>query len=105
MNALDGIRVLDLSRLLPGGLCLPLLGDLGAEAITVEEASVGDGLRAFPPSRAPLAPAGILAVLLQRERTGHGSFVDVSLTLAEDACAIACLGAERLQRCYDRSHG
>lgn len=59
MNALDGIRVLDLSRLLPGGLCSLLMADLGAEVIKVEEPTDGDGLRAFPPFHSSDAAAHI----------------------------------------------
>jgi crotonobetainyl-CoA:carnitine CoA-transferase CaiB-like acyl-CoA transferase len=45
---LEGIRVLDLSRLLPGGYCTRILADMGAEIIKVEEPSRGDPLRALP---------------------------------------------------------
>ncbi len=46
---LAGYRVLDLSRLLPGGFCTMLLADLGAEVVKVEEPGPGDYLRAVPP--------------------------------------------------------
>ena len=42
---LAGVRVLDLSRLLPGGACTRLLRDLGAEVVKVERAGVGDDVR------------------------------------------------------------
>ncbi|MFQ5920137.1 MAG: CaiB/BaiF CoA transferase family protein, partial [Thermoplasmata archaeon] len=42
---MDGMRVLDLTRLLPGGLATQLLGDLGAEVIKVEQPGRGDYLR------------------------------------------------------------
>lgn len=48
MGALDGIVVLDLTRLLPRGFCSWLLADLGAEVIKVEEPKRGDYLRWFP---------------------------------------------------------
>src|SRR5207244_13608136 len=44
-NALDGIRVLDLSRLLPGGFCSLLLADFGAEVLKVEDTGMGDYVR------------------------------------------------------------
>lgn len=46
---LDGIRILDLSRLLPGPYGTCLLGDLGAEVIKVEQPGRGDYLRDFGP--------------------------------------------------------
>ncbi len=49
MDALEGIRVLDLSRLLPGPYCTMLLADFGAEVIKVEEPVRGDYSRTFPP--------------------------------------------------------
>ena len=50
-----GIRVLDLSRLLPGPLCTWYLRGLGAEIIKVEDPHGGDQLRAVP----PLEPDGV----------------------------------------------
>ena len=47
--ALSGVRILDLSRLLPGPYCTQILGDLGAEVIKVEDPAGGDYLRHIPP--------------------------------------------------------
>ena len=49
MSALGGIRVLDLSRLLPGGFCSLLLADFGAEVLKVEDTGMGDYIRWSPP--------------------------------------------------------
>jgi alpha-methylacyl-CoA racemase len=42
---LDGVRVLDLSRLLPGGFCSLLLADFGADVLKVEDTGMGDYIR------------------------------------------------------------
>ena len=49
MLPLAGIRVLDLSRLLPGPFCSMLLADYGAEVIKIEDPSGGDYIRTIPP--------------------------------------------------------
>jgi len=43
---LDGLKVVDLTRLLPGPLCTMILGDYGAEVIKVEDPAAGDPTRA-----------------------------------------------------------
>ncbi len=48
-GALDGIRVLDLSRHLAGPYCAMMLGDLGAEVLKVERPGVGDETRQWGP--------------------------------------------------------
>lgn len=47
--ALDGIRVLDLSRALAGPYCTMMLGDMGADIIKVEMPKVGDEARHYGP--------------------------------------------------------
>ncbi|MFZ1361729.1 MAG: CaiB/BaiF CoA-transferase family protein [Candidatus Nanopelagicales bacterium] len=42
---LDGLRVIDLTRLLPGGYASLILMELGAEVIKIEEVAGGDGVR------------------------------------------------------------
>jgi alpha-methylacyl-CoA racemase len=46
---LSDVRVLDLTRLLPGGFCSLLLADFGAEVLKVEDTGMGDYVRWSPP--------------------------------------------------------
>jgi crotonobetainyl-CoA:carnitine CoA-transferase CaiB-like acyl-CoA transferase len=46
---LGDVRVLDLTRLLPGGFCSLLLADFGAEVVKVEDTGMGDYVRWAPP--------------------------------------------------------
>jgi alpha-methylacyl-CoA racemase len=46
---LSDIKVLDLTRLLPGGFCSLLLADYGAEVLKVEDTGMGDYIRWAPP--------------------------------------------------------
>jgi alpha-methylacyl-CoA racemase len=50
---LEDVRILDLTRLLPGPLCTVILADLGADVVKVEAPGAGDYAR----TRAPLRPA------------------------------------------------
>lgn len=49
MRALEGIRVLDLSRVLAGPWCSQILADLGAEVIKIEHPDRGDDTRFWGP--------------------------------------------------------
>jgi crotonobetainyl-CoA:carnitine CoA-transferase CaiB-like acyl-CoA transferase len=62
---LEGLRVLDLTRLLPGPFCTMLLADLGADVIKVEEPRGGDPARR--PSGAP-DEMGSLFLLINRNK-------------------------------------
>jgi alpha-methylacyl-CoA racemase len=54
-DALVGIRVLDLSRLLPGPFLTMVLADMGADVVKVEDPRLGDYLRALPPTKGGLS--------------------------------------------------
>ena len=68
---LSDVRVLDLSRLLPGGFASLLLADLGADVIKVEDTGMGDYVRWAPPfygddSQQPLGTRSALYLSLNR---------------------------------------
>ena len=56
-SPLTGLRVLDLSRLLPGPFCSLILADLGADVLKVEDTRGGDYLRVVPPTKEGLGGA------------------------------------------------
>ena len=70
---LDGIRVLDLSKVLAGPLCAQYLGDLGAEVIKVETIGQGDETRGWPPFPAP----GLGTVFLSANRNKRSIAIDM----------------------------
>ena len=72
MKPLDGIRVLDLTKVLAGPLCTQYLGDLGAEVIKVEPTAIGDDTRRWPPFRGEVG-----AVFLSANRNKRSLAVDL----------------------------
>jgi crotonobetainyl-CoA:carnitine CoA-transferase CaiB-like acyl-CoA transferase len=74
MAPLDGVRVLDLSRVLAGPYCTMVLADLGADVIKVERPGVGDETRTWGP---PFA-AGEAAYYLSVNRGKRSCAVDLS---------------------------
>jgi alpha-methylacyl-CoA racemase len=90
---LDGLKVLDLTRLLPGGFCSLLLADFGADVIKVEDTGLGDYIRWAPPyyEGAEASARGALFLSLNRGKrsiridlkTTEGK--EVLLRLARDA--------------------
>jgi alpha-methylacyl-CoA racemase len=70
---LENVRVLDLTRLLPGGFCTLLLADLGADVIKVEDTGQGDYVRWAPPyygsdEHTPLGTRSAIYLSLNRNK-------------------------------------
>ncbi|MBI4635543.1 MAG: CoA transferase [Candidatus Rokubacteria bacterium] len=75
MNLLEGVRVLDLSRMLAGPYGSMLLGDMGAEVIKIEEPDGGDPMRAMGP---PFLPDGESAYFLAINRNKKSVAIDLT---------------------------
>ena len=90
MLPLTGVRILDLSRLLPGPACSWYLYGLGAEVIKVEDPAGGDYLRHVPPFREDgqsawfvALNAGKRSVALDLKRPAHRAALRGLLTTAD----------------------
>lgn len=69
MPALEGIRVLDLTRLLPGPYAARLLAEMGAEVVKIEDPSGGDPARWYPPYMGDPPASGIYHALNEGKRS------------------------------------
>ncbi len=82
VGALDGLRVLDLSRILAGPTCTQLLGDLGAEVIKIENpATQGDDTRSWGPpfvAGADGHPTDLSAYFMSANRNKLSVAVDIA---------------------------
>lgn len=92
MLPLSGIKVLDLSRLLPGPLASLVLADLGADVDKVEDAAGGDYLRVMPPHVGENDPTS--SVFLALNRNKRSAVIDLKKPKGKEALL-------RLARCYD----
>jgi crotonobetainyl-CoA:carnitine CoA-transferase CaiB-like acyl-CoA transferase len=70
--SLEGVRVLDLSRVLAGPFCCALLGDMGADVIKIEDTVSGDEARTWPPQK-----DGEAAAFLVCNRNKRGMTLDL----------------------------
>ena len=71
---LEGIKVLDLTRVLAGPLCTMILGDLGADVLKVERPGTGDETRTWGP---PFDDEGRSAYYLSINRNKLGLAADL----------------------------
>ena len=74
---LEGIRVLDLSRLLPGGFCSLLLADFGANVLKVEDTGQGDYIRWAPPYYEGAQDSAKSAMFLSLNRNKRSIRIDL----------------------------
>ncbi|MEX0302084.1 MAG: CaiB/BaiF CoA transferase family protein [Leisingera sp.] len=95
-GALEGLKVLDLSRILAGPTCTQLLGDLGADVIKIENpATGGDDTRAWgPPYVSDTAgnPTGLSAYFNCANRNKRSVAIDIAT--AEGQAAVRRLAAQ-----------
>ncbi len=83
-HALAGVRVLDLSRLLPGGFCSLLLADHGADVLKVEDLGAGDYIRASPPMIEGVARSASSAMFLALNRNKRSMRIDLKHRAGRD---------------------
>jgi alpha-methylacyl-CoA racemase len=74
---LQGVHVLDLSRLLPGGFCSLLLADYGADVLKVEDTGAGDYIRWSPPLVDGAAASAQSALFLALNRNKRSIRIDL----------------------------
>jgi len=96
MTALDGLRVLDLTRLLPGGFCSLLLADFGADVIKVEDTGLGDYVRWAPPHYQGAEQSASSALFLSLNRGKRSIRVDLKSPAGKDVLLRLARGADIL---------
>jgi alpha-methylacyl-CoA racemase len=91
---LEGVKVLDLSRLLPGGFCSLLLADYGAEILKVEDTGMGDYVRWATPKYQGVEDSAASALFLALNRNKTSIRIDLKAEQGKDVLL-------RLARDYD----
>jgi crotonobetainyl-CoA:carnitine CoA-transferase CaiB-like acyl-CoA transferase len=89
---LDGVRVVDLSRVLAGPYCTMVLADLGADVVKVERPEGGDETRGWGP---PFA-GGEAAYYLSVNRSKRSCAIDLSDPAGRELALELCAGADAL---------
>ncbi|MDQ6816779.1 MAG: CoA transferase [Actinomycetota bacterium] len=93
---LDGLRVLDLTRLLPGGFCSLLLADFGAEVIKVEDTGLGDYIRWSPPYYEGAHESARSALFLALNRGKRSIRLDLKTDQGKEVLIALARGADVL---------
>jgi crotonobetainyl-CoA:carnitine CoA-transferase CaiB-like acyl-CoA transferase len=93
---LEGIRVLDLSRLLPGGFCSLMLADFGADVIKVEDTGAGDYVRWSPPMYTSPDQSSSSALFLSLNRGKRSIRVDLKSEPGKEVLLRLAAGADVL---------
>jgi len=93
-SPLEGILVLDLSRVLAGPFCTMLLGDLGARVVKVEAPEVGDTTRSWGPPYD--STSGMSAYYLSVNRNKESIALDLSSPAGVESVRILALRADVL---------
>jgi crotonobetainyl-CoA:carnitine CoA-transferase CaiB-like acyl-CoA transferase len=91
MAVLDGLRVLDLTRLLPGAYATLLLADLGADVIKIEDPRGGDGMRRMNARLKP-SRSGVMSYFEMLNR--HKKSVTLDLRSPDAAAVLDALAAQ-----------
>ena len=104
---LTGVRVLDLTRLLPGPMCTLYLADLGADVVKIEDTGAGDYARTLSPmpSAQPADPSRMTAWYRAINRNKRSLAIDLKapaghaafMALARDADVVVEDGAWRIK--------
>jgi len=81
---LEGLKVLDLTRLLPGGFCSMLLADFGADVIKVEDTGLGDYVRWAPPYYEGVERSAGSALFLSLNRGKRSIRIDLKSAQGKD---------------------
>ncbi|HEU4735053.1 MAG TPA: CaiB/BaiF CoA-transferase family protein [Kofleriaceae bacterium] len=79
-DALQGVRILDLSRLLPGPFLTMVLADLGGDVVKIEDPKLGDYMRQVPPAK-----GGLSGRYLAVNRGKRSAVIDLKTPAGRDA--------------------
>ncbi|MDO9409723.1 CaiB/BaiF CoA-transferase family protein [Patulibacter sp.] len=91
---LEGVRVLDLSRLLPGPFASLMLADFGADVVKVEDTGAGDYARAAPPYVDGAAESAKSAAFIALNRNKRSIRLDLKAEEGREALLALVEGAD-----------